>query len=91
MIEALTYRFRGHSLADPDEMRSKEEKETWLARDPIKKLAGYLIEQNLAKQEELKAIEQKIQARIDEAVRFAEQSPETDPSELYRFIFAEDN
>jgi pyruvate dehydrogenase E1 component alpha subunit len=91
VIEALTYRFRGHSLADPDEMRSKEEKETWLARDPIKKLAAYLIEQNLAKQEDLKAIDQKIQARIDEAVRFAEQSPEPDPSELYRFIFAEDN
>ena len=72
-------------------MRSKEGKETWLARDPIKKLASYLIEQNLAKQEEFKAIEQKIQARIDEAVRFAEQSPEPDPSELYRFIFAEDN
>jgi pyruvate dehydrogenase E1 component alpha subunit len=54
-------------------------------------LAAYLIEQNLAKQEELKTIEQKIQTRIDEAVRFAEQSPEPEPSELYRFIFAEDN
>jgi len=91
VIEALTYRFRGHSLADPDEMRSKEEKEVWLARDPIKKLAAYLTEQNLTNQEELKAIEQKVQAVIDDAVRFAEQSPEPDPSELYRFIFAEDN
>ncbi|MBW4574701.1 MAG: pyruvate dehydrogenase (acetyl-transferring) E1 component subunit alpha [Aphanothece sp. CMT-3BRIN-NPC111] len=91
LIEALTYRFRGHSLADPDELRSKTEKETWLARDPIKKLAAYLGEQNLADQEELKAIEQKIQAAIEEAVRFAEQSPEPDPSELYRYIFAEDN
>ncbi|HEY9872617.1 MAG TPA: pyruvate dehydrogenase (acetyl-transferring) E1 component subunit alpha [Candidatus Obscuribacterales bacterium] len=91
LIEALTYRFRGHSLADPDELRSKDEKETWLARDPIKKLAAYLTEQNLADQEELKAIERKIQSEIDEAVRFAEASPEPDPSELYRYIFAEDN
>lgn len=90
LIEAMTYRFRGHSLADPDELRSKEEKEFWFARDPIKKLAGYLLEQNLATEAELKDIEKKIQGIIEEAVKFAESSPEPDPSELYRFIFAED-
>jgi pyruvate dehydrogenase E1 component alpha subunit len=90
LIEALTYRFRGHSLADPDELRSKEEKDFWFPRDPIKKLAAYLTEQNLAEQEELKAIERKIQDVINEAVQFAESSPEPDPSELYRYIFAED-
>jgi pyruvate dehydrogenase E1 component alpha subunit len=90
LIEALTYRFRGHSLADPDELRSQEEKLYWGARDPIKKLAAYLIEQNLATQEELKNIDSKIQNLIDDAVTFAEESPEPDPSELYRFVFAED-
>ncbi len=90
LIEALTYRFRGHSLADPDELRSKAEKDFWFSRDPIKKLAAYLLEQNLADEQELKAIERKIQDVIDEAVKFAESSPEPDPSELYRFIFAED-
>lgn len=90
LIEALTYRFRGHSLADPDELRSKEEKQEWLSRDPIKKFAAYLIEQDLATQDELKEIDRKIQQRIEEAVKFAEQSPEPDPSELRRFIFAED-
>ena len=90
LIEALTYRFRGHSLADPDEMRSKEEKEFWFSRDPIKKFAAYLVEQNLASQEELKGIERKIEETIDEAVKFAESSPEPDASELHRFIFAED-
>jgi len=90
LIEALTYRFRGHSLADPDELRAKAEKEFWFSRDPIKKLAAYLTEQNLADQEELTAIDRKIQQVIDEAVKFAESSPEPDPSELYRFVFAED-
>ncbi len=90
LIEALTYRFRGHSLADPDEMRSKAEKEFWFSRDPIKKLAAYLVEQNLADDAELKAIDRKIQGVIEEAVKFAESSPEPDPSELYRFVFAED-
>ncbi len=90
LIEALTYRFRGHSLADPDELRSQEEKQTWLARDPIKKFSAYLTEQSLAAQEELKAIDKKIQIQIEEAVKFAQDSPEPEPSELRRFIFAED-
>ncbi|MEB3283052.1 MAG: pyruvate dehydrogenase (acetyl-transferring) E1 component subunit alpha [Lyngbya sp.] len=90
LIEALTYRFRGHSLADPDELRDKEEKEFWFSRDPIKKFANYLIEKNLADADQLKEIDQKIQAVVDDAVEFAESSSEPDPSELYRFVFAED-
>jgi len=90
LIEALTYRFRGHSLADPDELRSKAEKEEWQARDPIKRFAAYLIEKKLATQSDLKQIESKIQAIVDDAVQFAETSPEPDSSELYRFVFAED-
>lgn len=90
LIEALTYRFRGHSLADPDELRSKAEKEFWFARDPIKRLAAFLIEQNLATQDELKGINKKIQATVEEAVKFALESPEPDPADLYRYVFAED-
>jgi pyruvate dehydrogenase E1 component alpha subunit len=89
LIEALTYRFRGHSLADPDELRSKEEKEFWFSRDPIKKLGAYLVEHNLAIESDLKQIEKKIQSLIEDAVSFAQESPEPDSSELYRFIFAE--
>ena len=90
LIETLTYRFRGHSLADPDELRPPEEKDTWMARDPLKRLAAYLVEQNLATQQELSDIEKKVQARIDEAVEYAENSPEPSPEELRRYIFAED-
>lgn len=90
LIECLTYRFRGHSLADPDELRSKAEKEIWFARDPLKKFAAYLIEQNLATQEEVKGIEKKIQAEVEEAVKFALESPEPQPSDLYKYVFAED-
>ncbi len=90
LIECLTYRFRGHSLADPDELRSKEEKEAWLSRDPIKKFAAYLVEQNLADQAELKAIDKKIQLHVEDSVEFALAAPEPDPSELYKYIFAED-
>jgi pyruvate dehydrogenase E1 component alpha subunit len=90
LIEALTYRFRGHSLADPDELRTSEEKDFWMTRDPIKKLVTYLTEQNLVDTEELKAIEKRIQEVLNDAVQFAQTSPEPDPSELHRYIFAED-
>ena len=90
LIEALTYRFRGHSLADPDEMRIAQEKEFWAAKDPIKKFKAYLLEYDLATQEELTAIDEKIQKLILDAVEFAQNSPEPDPSELRRYIFAED-
>lgn len=90
LIEALTYRFRGHSLADPDELRTSEEKDFWLIRDPIKKLVTYLTEQNLVDTEELKAIDKRIQEVLNDAVQFAQTSPEPDKSELHRYIFAED-
>jgi pyruvate dehydrogenase E1 component alpha subunit len=89
LIECLTYRFRGHSLADPDELRSKDEKDEWLARDPIKQFERYMLANELASAADLKAIDQKIQDLVDEAVEFAEKSPEPDPSELYRYIFAD--
>ncbi len=90
LIEALTYRFRGHSLADPDELRSPDEKQFWGNKDPIQRLEAYLIEHNLANQSELDEIKQKVQASVDDAVKFAEESPEPNPNELYRYIFAED-
>jgi pyruvate dehydrogenase E1 component alpha subunit len=77
-------------LADPDELRSSDEKQFWGGRDPIEKLGDYLVEHNLANQEELKAIKVKIQGVVDDAVKFAEDSPEPDASELYRYVFAED-
>jgi pyruvate dehydrogenase E1 component alpha subunit len=90
LLECLTYRFRGHSLADPDELRSREEKEFWLARDPIKRLASHLIEHNLATQAELKDIDQRLTAVIEDAIKFGIESPEPPASELYKYIFAED-
>lgn len=90
LIEALTYRFRGHSLADPDELRSSDEKKFWGGQDPINKLATYLVEQNLADHQELENIKKRIEEKIDQAVQFAQDSPEPDANELYRYIFAED-
>jgi pyruvate dehydrogenase E1 component alpha subunit len=91
LIECLTYRFRGHSLADPDELRSKAEKEAWLARDPINRFEAYLLEQNLADEGTLKGIRDRIQTTIDEALAYAEESPEPTPEDLYKYVFADND
>jgi pyruvate dehydrogenase E1 component alpha subunit len=89
VLECLTYRFRGHSLADPDELRSEAEKSFWLKRDPIKGLAAHLIEMELASAEELKAIEKEVDGEVADCVEFALAAPEPDGSELTRYIWAE--
>jgi pyruvate dehydrogenase E1 component alpha subunit len=90
VLECLTYRFRGHSLADPDELRAESEKQFWAQRDPIKRLAGHLIEQQLASEADLKEIEMEIDAHVVDCVQFALAAPEPDPAELTRYIWAED-
>ena len=90
LLECLTYRFRGHSLADPDELRAEEEKEFWAKRDPIKKLANQIIEGNFANEEELKTIEKKIDLEISESVKNALDAPEPPSNELTKYIWAED-
>nr|ARO91374.1 pyruvate dehydrogenase E1 component alpha [Rhodochaete parvula]ASK39552.1 pyruvate dehydrogenase E1 component alpha subunit [Rhodochaete parvula] len=87
LIEALTYRFRGHSLADPDELRSNQEKEAWIARDPIKNLYQYIIENNITTEEKLSKIKNKVKNKVNEAVEFAIQSPEPKVEDLHKYLF----
>tara|TARA_B100000614_G_C14348853_1_gene412122 strand:- start:231 stop:716 length:486 start_codon:yes stop_codon:yes gene_type:complete len=88
LLECLTYRYRGHSLADPDELRAEEEKAFWAKRDPIKNLAKELIEKNLVKESELKDIEKKIDKEITESVSNALNAPEPSSSDLTKYIWA---
>nr|BBI37263.1 Pyruvate dehydrogenase E1 component alpha subunit [Palmaria palmata] len=90
LIEALTYRFRGHSLADPDELRSRDEKAAWVARDPIIRLKNYMLVNNLANPEELKDIEDIVHKQIEDSVDFALSSPEPDIKDLRKYLFADD-
>ncbi len=90
LLECLTYRYRGHSVADPDELRSAEEKKFWRDRDPIKRFEAYLLEQALTSEADLKAVRDKITLVVKDALTFAEESPDPDPADLYKYIFAED-
>ena len=89
LIECLTYRFRGHSLADPDELRAEEEKEFWAKRDPIKNLELELTKSNIISNKELRDIEKTIDEEVNDAVEFAIKSPEPNPEDLRKYIWAE--
>jgi pyruvate dehydrogenase E1 component alpha subunit len=90
LLECLTYRFRGHSLADPDELRDPEEKAFWTNRDPIKQFSAFMQQQGLASAADLADIDQEIDKEVRDAVEFALAAPEPDPDELTRYIWAED-
>ena len=89
LIEALTYRFRGHSLADPDELRSIEEKEAWIAKDPIVRLSNYIIANNIDNQVSLDEIKNRVKQNIDQAIDFALSSPEPNTKDLKKYLFAD--
>ena len=89
LIEAETYRFRGHSLADPDELRSKEEKEHYAKRDPIPAFKKYAVANRLMADADFKAIDAEIEAIVEESVEFADASPKPDMSQLLENVFAD--
>lgn len=89
LIEAKTYRFRGHFEGDPEVYRSREEVEWWMKyRDPIKIFADKLIARGIFKKEELEAIEKNVDRIVEEAIKFAMESPYPDPSEVYEDVYS---
>lgn len=89
-LEMKTYRYRGHSMSDPQKYRTREELEKYRGIDPIATLKIYIQEHKLASEDELEAIEQEIDARVEACVKFAETSPYPDASELYQDVYVGD-
>jgi pyruvate dehydrogenase E1 component alpha subunit len=87
LIEMETYRFRGHSMSDPGKYRSKEEVEEMMKYDPLFQWSRRLVEQERFSEAELKAADHEVLARIDEAVQFAETSPDPGPEFLYEDVY----
>ncbi|HEX9277133.1 MAG TPA: thiamine pyrophosphate-dependent enzyme, partial [Casimicrobiaceae bacterium] len=88
LIECKTYRLRGHSKSDRNLYRTREEIEAWRKRDPILRLQGELIAQGRFEAAELADIEKAAQAQIEAALEFAKASPDPDPAELTRDVYA---
>jgi pyruvate dehydrogenase E1 component alpha subunit len=85
-LELRTYRFRAHSMYDPDRYRAKAEIARWTSRDPINRLMDRMRENGEPGEKELARIEQQITAEIDRAVEAAEQAPEEPVETLLRHV-----
>ena len=88
-IEAMAYRYHGHSMADPANYRNNSEVKEHRSRDPIDNFKEICLENNLLTQEEIADIYEEVEKTIEEAVDFATESPEPSPESLYTNIYAD--
>jgi len=89
-LEIKTYRFRGHSMGDPERYRKQAEVHQWRENDPIGIYRKYLMENGIASEEELNAQDDRAKEIVDESVEFAESSPEPEPEELFTDVYVEE-
>jgi pyruvate dehydrogenase E1 component alpha subunit len=89
-IEAVTYRFRGHSIGDPERYREPQEIQKWQDNDPIGLFRQVIFEAGYADEAELDRLDQEAEVEVEEAVRFAEQSPEPPPEALFEYVYVDD-
>lgn len=88
LVEFITYRFRGHSAADPEQYRSKKEVEEWRKRDPIAIFRSKLEQEGVLGPDEIAAIDSKVMGQVEAAVEFADSSPQPPLESLYDDIYA---
>ena len=91
LLELKTYRYKGHSISDPQKYRTKEEVEEYKDQDPISKVLKTILDNNFATEAEIEAINAKIDQVVEESVKFAEESPLPDDSEVYKDVYVNDN
>jgi pyruvate dehydrogenase E1 component alpha subunit len=91
LLEIKTYRYKGHSISDPQKYRSKEEVEEYKDRDPIKTVLDTILTKKFATKEEIEAIDKRVAATVEESVKFAEESPWPDDSEVLKDIYVDKN
>jgi pyruvate dehydrogenase E1 component alpha subunit len=87
LLEAVTYRYVGHSMGDPERYRTKAEIEEWRARDPILRLQDKMAEKGWMTDELAQEIAQSVEAELKEIVQFAEESPEPDDEALCKDVY----
>jgi pyruvate dehydrogenase E1 component alpha subunit len=87
LLEIKTYRYRGHSMSDPQKYRTKEEVEEYKQQDPIEDVRKKLIANKWASEADLEIIDAAIKNEVEEAVKFAESSPMPAVEELYIDVY----
>ena len=91
LLEMKTYRYRGHSVSDPQKYRSKDEVEEYKDQDPLIKVRKTILDNNYATEATLQEIDEKINGIVEASVKFAEDSPWPDDSELLKDVYIDQN
>ena len=91
LLEIKTYRYKGHSISDPQKYRTKDEVEEYKDQDPIQKIKQTIIENGFANEEELNSINARVDEKVAESVKFAEESHWPDDSEVLKDVYADEN
>ncbi len=89
-LEVLTYRYEGHSMGDPERYRTKDEVGEWEENDPIGIYRTYLLKESIAKEAKLNKMEEEVLDEVQEAVQFAEESPEPTWEDLINSVYVEE-
>jgi pyruvate dehydrogenase E1 component alpha subunit len=91
LLEFRTYRFKGHSMSDPQKYRSKEEVEEYKQRDPIEQVLATIRENELLSEAEIETINKKVKAQVEDAVKFAEESPWPDGMDAFKDVYVQED
>ncbi len=91
LVEIKTYRYKGHSISDPQKYRTKEEVEEYKQKDPIEQVLRTIREKHYATEDEINTINQRVNAQVEESVKFAEESPWPDDSEVLKDVYMDPN
>jgi pyruvate dehydrogenase E1 component alpha subunit len=91
LVEIRTYRYRGHSMSDPQKYRTKEEMESKKNEDPIIRLKSYIVDNGIADNEALDGIDDEVKQVVLESVEFAENSPFPPIETMYEDVYAQDD
>ncbi len=87
LLEMKTYRYKGHSISDPQKYRTKEEVEEYKDKDPISQVLKTIYDNKFATKEEIEAIDKSVQEKVEASVKFAEESPLPDLDELLKDVY----
>jgi len=91
LLEMKTYRYKGHSISDPGKYRTKEELEEYRGKDPIQQLLKTIYDRKIASEEQIKNIDSRVEQAVAESVKFAEESPFPDDSEVLKDVYVDPN
>jgi len=91
LLNIETYRYKGHSMSDPQKYRTKDEVHEYQEKDPITHVKNVLLDQKWMTADEIKAVEKEVKAEVEEAVKFAEESPLPEPYELYEDVYIQED